>query len=87
MEQHQPQQSLGLGFGEQLHESALLTAYAMPDDVTVTDLKLDGPPSILVIILDILAALLAIGAVIVSAVRLRLVHLPQPQARAADRRA
>jgi hypothetical protein len=32
-------------------------------------------------------ALLAIGAVTVSAVRLRLVHLPQPQARAADRRA
>ena len=50
-------------FGERIFRSGDVMIFALPDDVDVADVDLDAPPSILVIIADVLAALVALGAV------------------------
>jgi hypothetical protein len=47
-----------------IHKGNQLTVYALDEDATVADVKLDAPPSALLIGVDVLAALVAIGAVV-----------------------
>lgn len=49
--------------GERVHRGGQLVVFALPDDVTAADVDLDAPPSLLVIVADVLAALVALGAV------------------------
>ena len=53
----------GTEFGERLHRGSQITVFAMPDGSTAADVELDAPPSILVVVVDVLAALVALGAV------------------------
>lgn len=47
-----------------IYRGPQLTVYSLSDEATVADVDLDAPPSILVIVADVLAALVAIGAIV-----------------------
>ena len=53
----------GTDLGEPLFRGAGISVFPLPDDVTVAAVELDAPPSIVVLVADVLAALLVLGAI------------------------